>query len=77
MAKMPKQSASISSPGPQSPSDTWSPNDLTEALTSGSIDQKRAAVRAAGIIDEDGKITKKYRNWGGKITRTSTTKNEK
>jgi hypothetical protein len=70
MAKTRARRARPALPGPQAPSGTWSPDVLLGALRSGSLDDKVAALRAAEIIDAKGKITKKYKNWGSKITRT-------
>jgi hypothetical protein len=40
------------------------------ALRRGSIDEKVAVLKKAGILDENGNLTKTYQNWGSKVTRT-------
>jgi hypothetical protein len=71
MAVMAKTRKKASAPvGRQAPGDVWSPEALLQALLSGSDDDKRAAMRRAGIVDTQGKLTKKSSNWGKKVTRT-------
>jgi hypothetical protein len=41
-----------------------------EALKSGSDAEKVATLRDAGILDAKGELTKTYKNWGTKVTRT-------
>lgn len=40
------------------------------ALRRGSVDEKVAVLKKAGILDANGKVTKTYKNWGSKVTRT-------
>lgn len=56
--------------GRQAPGDVWSPEALLQALLSGSDEDKRAAMRSAGIVDTRGRLTKRASNWGKKVTRT-------
>ena len=48
----------------------WSPETLLSALQGGTDADKRAALEKAGILDASGKLTKTYKNWGSKVTRT-------
>ncbi len=65
-----KNSAVAIAVGRQAPSDVRTPDELLAALRSGSSATKRKAMRKAGIIDKDGKLTARYQNWGSKVTRT-------
>lgn len=56
--------------GEQAPVGTWTPASLMSALRSGSMDDKIDALKAAGIVDARGKIGRRYKNWGTKVTRT-------
>lgn len=57
-------------PGRQAPAGAWSPDTLMKALRSGSVDEKVEVLKKAGILDASGKLTKTYKNWGSKVTRT-------
>jgi hypothetical protein len=59
-----------SHPGRQAPPRVWTPEELFLALTQGTIEEKVALLRTAGILDERGKLAKKYRSWGNKPSRT-------
>jgi hypothetical protein len=65
MAKPSKKNASL-----QAPAEAWSPEMLLRALKGGTEDDKVKAMRMAGILDSKGNLTKKYTNWGNKVTRT-------
>jgi hypothetical protein len=58
------------SPGRQAPAGAWSPDTLLTALRRGSAAKKVAVLKKAGILDANGKLTKMYKNWGSKVTRT-------
>lgn len=58
------------SPGRQAPPGAWSPDVLLAALRCGTIADRIAALQDAGIIDANGKLTKRYEGWGAKVTRT-------
>jgi hypothetical protein len=59
-------------PGPQAPPGTWTPAELSAAIRRGTIEEKVALLKKAGILDENGEISKRYRDWGSKVTRTMT-----
>lgn len=40
------------------------------AKTSNTTAEKLAALKTAGILDASGRLTKTYKNWGSKVTRT-------
>lgn len=69
MAKTSKKKPSTAL-GRQAPTGAWSPEMLLSALQSGTDADKRAALEKAGILDASGKLTKTYKNWGSKVTRT-------
>lgn len=54
----------------QAPSEVWSPARLLAALKQGTDQDRLAAMRDAGIIDERGNVTETYKSWGTKVTRT-------
>jgi hypothetical protein len=65
----PRKPAKVAS-SPQAPSGVWTPQVLLEALKGGTVEDKVAALRAAGILDAKGQLTKKYKTWGTKVSRT-------
>jgi hypothetical protein len=69
MAKTRKKNAA-QKPGPQAPTGAWTPAMLLAALQQGTDEDRLEAVKKAGILDARGKLTKLYKNWGTKITRT-------
>jgi hypothetical protein len=69
MAKTRKTKASEAS-GRQAPTGAWSPETLLTALKRGTDADKREALKKAGILDASGQLTKRYKNWGSKVTRT-------
>ena len=56
--------------GLQAPTGSWSPASLLAALKRGTVDEKVAVLKKAGILDASGKLTETYRSWGSKVTRT-------
>ncbi len=56
--------------GPQAPVGAWTPDSLLTALKRGTLDEKIAVLRKAGILDENGELTQTYKSWGAKVTRT-------
>lgn len=56
--------------GRQAPAGAWSPETLVSALTCGTESDKLRALKKAGILDASGNLTKRYKNWGSKVTRT-------
>ena len=56
--------------GQQAPVGIWTPASLMSALRSGSMEDKIDALKAAGIVDARGKLGRRYKNWGTKVTRT-------
>ena len=56
--------------GQQAPTGAWTPATLLSALQRGTDDDRVEALKKAGIIDARGNLTKTYKNWGTKVTRT-------
>lgn len=56
--------------GRQAANEVWSPSELLEALKEPSMARKQELLREVGIIDAHGKIAKKYRDWGNRVSRT-------
>ncbi len=69
MAKSSKKRV-LPSAGRQAPAGAWSPDTLLSALQRGGDDDRLEALKKAGILDERGQLTKTYKNWGTKVTRT-------
>jgi len=69
MARTSKKTASAAL-GRQAPTGAWSPETLLSALKSGTDTDKLKALKKAGILDASGNLTKTYKNWGSKVTRT-------
>jgi hypothetical protein len=63
-----KKDAAIA--GRQAPTGAWTPEMLKSALQRGTDADRVEALKKAGIIDEHGRLTKAYKNWGTKVTRT-------
>lgn len=40
------------------------------ALRSGTMEEKIEVLKEAGIVDANGKLARRYRSWGTKVTRT-------
>ena len=55
--------------GRQAPNEVWSPAELLEALKKPSKARKQELLREVGIVDAHGKISKKYRDWGNRVSR--------
>lgn len=70
MARTRKQKSSAAEAGRQAPTGAWGPETLMSALQRGSDSDRVAALKKAGIIDASGNLTKTYKNWGTKVTRT-------
>jgi len=74
MAAMAKTSKSKKkralSVGRQAPVGAWTPAQLLSAFDDRTDEQRIEALKATGIIDASGKITKLYKSWGNKVTRT-------
>lgn len=56
--------------GRQAPTGAWAPDTLLSALRRGTEDDRVEALKRAGIIDAQGKLTATYKTWGSKVTRT-------
>jgi hypothetical protein len=65
-----RQAPARQAPGRQAPAGAWSPDTLLTALRRGSAAKKVAVLKKAGILDANGKLTRMYKNWGSKVTRT-------
>lgn len=57
--------------GRQAPNDVWSPKDLLAALRAPSPERKQELLREGGILNSKGKLAKKYRSWGNRVSRTA------
>lgn len=60
-----------SSVGRQAADAVWSPSELLDALKKPSRARKQELLREVGILDASGKISKRYRSWGNRVSRTS------
>jgi hypothetical protein len=69
MAKTSKKKAAPAA-GRQAPTGAWTPDTLLSALRGRTDDDRVEALKKAGIIDARGNLTKTYKNWGTKVTRT-------
>lgn len=69
MARTNKKKAPVV-PGPQAPAGAWTPASLLAALKSGTDADKLEALKQAGILDASGNLTRTYKSWGSKVTRT-------
>jgi hypothetical protein len=58
--------------GPQAPAGVWTPQELLDALRKPSLAEKVKMLREVGILDSRGKLAKKYRSWGNRVSRTQT-----
>ena len=56
--------------GRQAPPEVWTPQELLDALKKPSMAEKIKMLRTAGILDSRGKLAKKYRSWGNRVSRT-------
>lgn len=69
MAATRRRKATVA-PGNQAPAGAWAPKALLSALKRGTSTDKLNALKKAGILDASGNLTKTYKNWGSKVTRT-------
>lgn len=69
MAKTSRKKVAPSA-GRQAPTGAWTPDTLLSALQRGTDDDRIEALKKAGIIDARGQLTKTYKDWGTKVTRT-------
>lgn len=56
--------------GPQAPPGVWTTEELRAAIKKPSMAEKLKMLRSAGILDSRGKLAKKYRSWGNRVSRT-------
>jgi hypothetical protein len=56
--------------GRQAAPGVWAPQDLLDAIARPSTAEKVKMLREAGILDASGKLAKKYRSWGSRVSRT-------
>lgn len=57
--------------GRQAPGGLWSPQDALSAVESGTVDEDVAILKRAGILQEDGKVSQRYKRWGKNESRAS------
>ena len=67
MEKTKKEKASERQPSRQAPVGTWSPENLKQALSAGTTDEKVAMLTELGILTQDGKLAPRYKNWGDDV----------
>lgn len=70
MAGTSRKKAARSVVGRQAPTGAWTPDQLLSAFQDRTAEKRVEALKLAGIIDANGQITKLYRSWGNKVTRT-------
>lgn len=70
MAKTSDENPGPAEVGRQAPNGAWTPEQLLSAFRDRSDAKRVEALRLAGIIDADGKVTQLYKSWGSKVTRT-------
>ena len=58
--------------GRQAPAEVWTPQELLDALRKPSLAEKIKMLRTSGILDSRGKLAKKYRSPGKRVSRTQT-----
>lgn len=51
-------------------SSNWSPHSLALALKTARKGDRVAALKRSGILTNDGRVAKQYKNWGRTVTRT-------
>jgi len=56
--------------GRQAPPGVWTPQELRDAITRPSREEKMKMLREIGILDARGKLARKYRSWGTRVSRT-------
>jgi hypothetical protein len=54
----------------QAPPEVWTPQELRDAISKPSLAEKIKLLREVGILDSRGKLAKKYRSWGNRVSRT-------
>lgn len=47
------------------------PNELAAAIRKPTLARKLELLREVGILDDKGKLAKKYRSWGTRVSRTT------
>ena len=70
MAKTSRKKPAQRPVGRQAPSGAWTPDELLSAFEGRTDAQRIEALEQAGIIDAKGNVTKLYKSWGNKVTRT-------
>ncbi len=48
----------------------WTVDALTQAINATSVDEDIALLKRAGILTKGGKLAKRYKSWGNKVSRT-------
>jgi hypothetical protein len=56
--------------GRQAPPGAWTPQELLDAINRPSREEKVKMLREIGILDARGKLARKYRSWGTRVSRT-------
>jgi hypothetical protein len=68
MAKTPEQSTEVAR---QAPREVWSPEEMLAAIVGGTLEDNLAAMRRAGIIDDQNQFTEAYKRGGQRLTRAA------
>ena len=56
--------------GRQAAVGAWAPSELAAAIREPTLARKVELLREIGILDAKGKLAKKYRSWGSRVSRT-------
>lgn len=57
--------------GRQAADAVWSPRELLDVLKKPPRVRKQELLREVGILEASGKLAKRYRSWGNRVSRTS------
>lgn len=68
MAKIKKNG--VPAPSQQAPKDVWSHEQMLAAIRRGTVEEDIEILKKAGILDKNGNVTKTYKDWGSKPSRT-------
>ena len=57
-------------PGRQAARTAWSPGQLLAAIKKPTMKRRLEILHEVGILDKNGKLARKYRSWGNRVSRT-------
>ena len=52
------------------PPNEWTHEAFRKAISAGTLEENIATLKRIGILTKSGKLSKKYTDWGDKVTRT-------